>query len=619
MESSDIDQTREALEKMEQQFSILMDNVPAVLFKGYVDGSIDLYDQKVEAMTGFSLEDFLSRRLIWTDLILEEDREPTKVIFIQALKTNKAYVREYRIRGKAGNVIWVHERSHIVCDAEGKVDYVSGLFFDITETKQLEEKLRQTERDFRIVIDNIPAVLFKGYIDGALVTLDGKLEALTGYPKAEFDSRRLKWTDLIFQEDLDQIKEVFIHALKTNKSYVREYRIRSQAGKVIWVHERSHIICAADGKVDYVSGLFFDITERKELEAAVAERNVQLREANERLQGWAQELEQRNTEISLLGQMGELLQSCNTTEEAYLVIRQSIQKLFTSDSGALFLFNNSRTLVEAAALWGDTPPAEMVFAPDDCWALRRGRIHGLAEIQSGFQCRHVEAQKTAYLCVPLVAQGEAIGIFHVLLGSSDPKQREAKQNLALRVSDHLGLALAKLKLQETLQNLSVRDPLTGLFNRRYMEESMERELRRAERQGKQVGVIMADIDHFKRFNDSFGHDAGDVLLKEVAKVMGQHVRGSDIACRYGGEEFAIIMTDVSPAITQQRAEQLREAVSNLRIYHGDRVLDPVTLSLGIAIFPEHGETHRALLQAADVALYQAKQSGRDQVCLAGQH
>lgn len=619
MKFSDIDQTREALQKMEQQFSILMDNVPAVLFKGYLDGSIDFYDQKGEAMTGFSQEDFLARRLKWTDLILEEDQGSTRAIFIQALKTNKAYVREYRIRGKAGNVIWVHERSHIVCDSHGKVEYVSGLFFDITETKRLEEKLRQTEQELRIVIDNIPAVLFKGYVDGALETLDGKLEAMTGYPKEEFDSRRLKWTDLILEEDLNHTIEEFIHALKTNKSYIREYRIRSQKGNVIWVHERSRIVCTADGKVDYVSGLFFDITDRKELETAVAERNAQLREANTRLQGWAQELEQRNAQISLLGQMGELLQSCNTTEEAYLVIRQSVQKLFPADSGAVFLFNASRTLVESAALWGDTPPAEMVFAPDECWALRRGRVHGLAEIQSGFHCRHVEAQKTAYLCVPLVAQGEAIGSFHVLLGSSDPNQAEAKQNLALRVSDHLGLALAKLKLQETLQNLSVRDPLTNLFNRRYMEESMERELRRAERQGKQVGVIMADIDHFKRFNDTFGHDAGDSLLKEVAKVMNQHVRGSDIACRYGGEEFTIIMTDVSLAITQQRAEQLREAVRRITLYHGDRVLDPITLSMGLATFPEHGDTHRALLQAADVALYQAKQSGRDRVCLAGKH
>ena len=145
---------------------------------------------------------------------------------------------------------------------------------------------------------------------------------------------------------------------------------------------------------------------------------------------------------------------------------------------------------------------------------------------------------------------------------------------------------------------------------------MERELHRAERQKKQVGVIMADIDHFKRFNDTYGHDAGDTLLKEIAKLMGRLIRGSDITCRYGGEEFTIIMQDVSLSITQQRAEQLLEAVRNLKVYQANRVLENVTMSLGVAIFPEHGATYKAVLQAADVALYQAKQSGRDRVCLA---
>lgn len=604
---------------MEKEFKILIDNVPAVLFKGYLDGTVDFYDNKIATMTGYSQEEFQSRRLKWTDLILEEDRGPTKLIFIQALKTDKAYVREYRIRGKEGNMIWVHERSHIVCDAEGRGEYVSGLFFDITETKRLEDKLRQTERDLRIVIDNIPAVLFKGYLDGAVETLDGKLEAMTGYSKKEFESRRIKWTDLIVEEDRNHTREAFIHALKTNKAYVREYRIKSQRGKIIWVHERSHIICTADGKVDYVSGLFFDITERKELEAAVAERNTQLQEAHERLQGWAQELEQRNAEISLLGQMGELLQSCNNTEEAYIGVRQSIQQLFPTDSGAVFIFNSTRNLLEAATDWGDTPPSESVFAPNECWALRRGRPHGLSEINAGFKCRHVEAGKAAYLCMPLVAHGGAIGVFHVLLSSPDPTQAGTKQNLALRVSEHLGLALAKLKLQETLQHLSVRDPLTGLFNRRYMEESIDRELRRAERQGKHVGVIMVDIDYFKRINDTFGHDAGDSLLRELGKFFQQHVRDSDIACRYGGEEFAIILQDVPLELPLRRAEQIREAAQHLQIHHDKKVLDPITLSLGVAVFPVHGTSRNGLLQAADVALYRAKETGRNRVCLAGKN
>ena len=496
LENSNLKSAQEELKEMEKEFKIVIDNVPAVLFKGYVDGTVDFYDNKIETMTGYSKEEFESRRLKWTDLILEEDRNNTKMIFIQALKTNKAYVREYRIKSREGKIIWIHDRSHIVCDQNGKVEYVSGLFFDITDRKQLEDELRRTEREYQIVIDNIPAVLFKGYLDGSIGSFDGKIETMTGYPKEEFASRRLKWTDLILEEDRDQTKGVFIQALKTNKAYVREYRIRAKAGNVIWVHERSLIVCDAEGQVEYVSGLFFDITERKELEATVAEQNVQLREANERVMIWAQELEQRNNEISLLGQMGELLQSCNTSEEAYLGVRQSIQQLFPTDPGAVYIFNSSRKLLEAATDWGDTPPSESVFAPDECWALRRGRPHGLAEINAGFKCRHVEADKAAYLCVPLVAHGEAIGVFHVLLSSPDPGQAETKQNLALRVSEHLGLALAKLKLQETLQHLSVRDPLTGLFNRRYMEESMDREVRRAERQGKHVGVIMVDIDYF---------------------------------------------------------------------------------------------------------------------------
>ncbi len=607
----------EELRQTEQEFRIVIDNIPAVLGKGYLDGSMDPYDHKIEAVTGYAKEDFDSRRLKLTDLVLPEDLGRIKEIFIQALKANKAYVREYRIRNKQGNIVWILERSHIIRNTQGRGEYISGLFFDITENKRLEEDLRQTEQEFRIVIDNIPAVLGKGYLDGSVDTYDRKIELMTGYPKEEFDSRRLKWTDLIVEEDRDEAKEVFIQALKGDKTYMREYRIKDKRGDIIWIHERGHILCDPEGQVQYISGFFFDITDRKELEATVVEQNAQLKEANERLMVWSKELEQRNTEISLLGQMGEILQSCNTIEEAYITIRQSLQQLFPDDSGALYIFNPGRTMVEATAVWGAAPPAEMVVAPDECWALRRGRPHGAVEIRAGFKCRHAGAENQAYICIPLVAHGEAIGMFHVQLASPDPGQSGIKQDLAVRVSEYLGLALAKLKLQETLQRLSVRDPLTGLFNRRHLEESMERELRRAERQGKQVGVIMVDIDYFKRFNDTFGHEAGDALLREMGAFLQRHIRGNDLACRYGGEEFTLILRDVSAVKAVQRAEQLREAAKQLRVLHGRGFLEPITLSLGVAMFPVHGTTLLAVLQAADLALYRAKQTGRDRVCLSG--
>ncbi len=193
---------------------------------------------------------------------------------------------------------------------------------------------------------------------------------------------------------------------------------------------------------------------------------------------------------------------------------------------------------------------------------------------------------------------------------------DARQQLAVSMAEHIALALANLKLQETLRNQAIRDPLTGLFNRRYMEESLEREVRRAARSGASLGMIMLDIDHFKRLNDALGHEAGDAVLTALSNFLQAQVRGGDIACRYGGEEFLLMLPEASLEATYERAERLREAVKNLRVPYRGESIGPVTLSLGVATFPEHGATGEAVVLAADAALYCAKQGGRDQVVVA---
>ena len=227
-----------------------------------------------------------------------------------------------------------------------------------------------------------------------------------------------------------------------------------------------------------------------------------------------QDLAQHNREIGLLHDLGDLLQGCHTLAEAYSVIGRSLGRLFAGDSGALFIFSASRNLVEAMAVWGEAPPPEQVFAPDDCWALRRGQAQVGGEGAGAPPCAHVPGQTGAYLCVPLMSHGEAMGLLHVLPASPDEDRLEEKQRLALTVTGQLGLALANLKMQENLRDMAVRDPLTGLFNRRYLEETLEREFLRATRQGAPIALIMLDIDHFKRCNDTYGHDAGDALLRE---------------------------------------------------------------------------------------------------------
>jgi diguanylate cyclase (GGDEF)-like protein len=219
-----------------------------------------------------------------------------------------------------------------------------------------------------------------------------------------------------------------------------------------------------------------------------------------------------------------------------------------------------------------------------------------------------------------MAQGDAMGILHIRIeaqpGQDQPTLTESKQQIARAMADSMALAMANLKLRIYLREQSIRDSLTGLFNRRYLDETLEREFKRAARMQRTVGIIMLDLDHFKGFNDTFGHEAGDILLQKLGEFLKQHLRGGDIACRYGGEEFVLILPEVSLEHVQRRAEQIREEVKNLNIQYNDTVLTAPTLSLGIAMFPEHGETSQQVLGAADTALYTAKGNGRDRVVVA---
>jgi diguanylate cyclase (GGDEF)-like protein len=149
-----------------------------------------------------------------------------------------------------------------------------------------------------------------------------------------------------------------------------------------------------------------------------------------------------------------------------------------------------------------------------------------------------------------------------------------------------------------------------------MEESLEREVYRAKRNQYSVGLMMIDIDHFKGINDIFGHEAGDAMLHEVGQFLQDHFRREDVACRYGGEEFMIILPEASLDDTYRRAEQLREAIKNVTVQYHRKLLGPITVSVGVAVLPDHGSTGAAVIQAADAALYRAKNEGRDRVVIA---
>jgi diguanylate cyclase (GGDEF)-like protein len=358
----------------------------------------------------------------------------------------------------------------------------------------------------------------------------------------------------------------------------------------------------------------------KELEQAETALSVMHSQLEIRVRERTIELEQRNREISLLSEMSHLLQACATAEEAYAVITRTGQHLFPGTMGALFVYSASRNDLEALASWGELAlnPNERVFAPEECWALRRGRVYRNENAHTGLSCRHVPSPLLGkYLCVPMIAQGEVLGVMHLrpdrLTAESTDNATSLNEQLVVTLAEHVALAVINLKLRETLHNQSIRDPLTGLFNRRYMEETLEREIRRAERSQSQLGVVMLDLDHFKHLNDTYGHDAGDLLLREIGAFLNTRLRVSDIACRYGGEEFTLILPEMPLNVGLPRLEELRLGIKQLNVRHHGESLGSITVSVGVAMFPEHGATGEAVLHAADLALYRAKTEGRDRV------
>jgi diguanylate cyclase (GGDEF)-like protein len=365
--------------------------------------------------------------------------------------------------------------------------------------------------------------------------------------------------------------------------------------------------------------VYEDISEQ----AKAAEAQRQHAESLDRV---VKELEVHTNHMHCLSEMGTLLTCSGSIKEACEVISSSLKKLFPAASfGALYLFRASRDLLETVAAWGRETGSAETFTSDGCWALRRGRTHWIFDRLDAIACRHVTRNSPIEsVCVPMVAQGNTLGILHLQFtraallrqGSGIERGRCDEEQLAISAASQIALSLASLQLRETLRDQAIRDPLTRLFNRRFLEESLEREIQLAARKKQSLTVLFLDLDHFKKFNDAFGHDAGDMVLQALADLFRDFFRSTDICCRYGGEEFAIILPESSARDTVTRANALRLEIKKLRLQYKKQALGQLTVSAGVAGFPEHGSTATDLLTMADRCLYESKARGRDVVTLA---
>ena len=354
-------------------------------------------------------------------------------------------------------------------------------------------------------------------------------------------------------------------------------------------------------------------------------RDVMRRRADEKilfaakgeLETTVSKLTENAEELRLLTSARDEMQLCLTSRQAHESTVRHMELLLPGTSGATLIINNSRRMVEVAARWGAEVSLIDGFGPEACCGLRVGKARWRKPGESELHCAHFLGKPPeSYLCVPLAAHGETQGFVFVCCTTPESLAiAEERTPLIQQMAELAALSIASLDLKAKLERQSIRDSLTGLFNRHFMEIALERELHRAARQGTALAVMMLDVDHFKALNDTFGHEAGDVVLREVAECFRRSLREEDVICRYGGEEFVVIMPDATEETALRRAEAIRALVAEIRTHLRGELLGSVTVSIGIAMYPDSGKNGSNLIQLADAAMYRAKRAGRNQVVL----
>jgi PAS domain S-box-containing protein len=420
----------------------------------------------------------------------------------------------------------------------------------------------------RTVGQAVPAILWTARPDGSIEFIS---EAMYSYSGLTYETAKdWGWKEALHPDDLAVCLARWNHCIRLGEPYEVEYRIRNAEGSYRWFLVRGNSVRDEQERIIKWIGTCTDIEDQKHnqqiLEQQIKERTEQLADANTRLQEemserdiarkkldeqnekMLQDLTARSQRATLLAKMGELLQSCLSKDEVFAAAMGFAPRIFPTSRGAVALLNAARDHAEVSGSWQECRLPVSAFEPGDCWALRTGHPHLEVAGDTTAPCAHAAGIKNSYLCIPILAQGESLGILHFQATDDVPTLADSELSLKTTFAGQVGLSVANIRLREALRSQSIKDPLTGLYNRRYLTEILDREIRRAARAEQPLGLLMLDLDHFKKFNDTYGHDAGDTVLRETASFLIKMIRVEDVVCRFGGEEFVIILPTADIAV-----------------------------------------------------------------------
>lgn len=504
--------------------------------------------------------------------------------------------------------------SHLVLASGSIISLLAALLaLIVMRSRRLSGNLTELDAEQRALVENpLAGILFT---DGRKVLRGNRrIAELCGLASEQLPG--LDIGALITEPDSTAAFDTALAKIRSSGAAGVELHLRRADGTAFLVDAYGRPLIA--GVRNSPSGILWVIQDKTDALLVEEERRGHARElqvANERLTASLHDAEARTEEIELLTELSGILQSCQKAEEVFAAVQSYASRLFPTEAGALYVINETRDLVVRGARWGDLKADAASFHPDECWALRRGQTFPLSEASRGLSCCHVAACCTTppagFVCHPLIAQNNLLGLLYRESGKAVIDA--SAQQLATMLAEQVSLAIANIELREQLRSQALRDPLTGLHNRRFLEDALAREIARSARSGKPLALAILDLDNFKRINDSYSHEAGDAVLRHIGEILRKTTRKSDVVGRFGGEEFLLLLPEAGLDVATKRLGEVLDAVRGMRVSWSGAPLNGITASIGLAVLPLHDSRGDGLIAAADAALYQAKGQGRDRL------
>jgi diguanylate cyclase (GGDEF)-like protein/PAS domain S-box-containing protein len=535
---------------------------------------------------------------------------------------------------KDGRILWCQWHNSVLRDADGEVVSILSMVKDVSDAQFTLAALRDSQARFRSIFDQSAVGNVIIDADGNWLMVNRRFREIVGHDAESLHQHSCEE----ITDARDRAAEAALRAQLIAgeiPEYTLEKRYRRGDGKPVWVTIYARRLEGDSGVTDPVrlSLVVVDSSERRKAEAEIRKLNTDLEhrvavrtgQLNDTVRSWAL----RTQELRLLGEMTALLTAARDLPESSRIIERYLPQVFTRCGGAVWLTEAEGSAgtgrMRLLSNWGRVSAAPPSLSQDDCWGMRRGQILRVEDPADPLMCPHLHGQhrpleQRPHTCAPVLALGEAIGLIHLEWSEQlDAVDLPPDPVLVRNVAEQVGLAIGNVQLREELRQQAIRDPLTGLHNRRHFDELLRSRIADQARNGRGFALLMIDIDHFKRINDEHGHDIGDEVLRETGGLLLRTVRNDESVFRLGGEEFVMIVNDVAGSGEQVAscAERVRKAAEAMRILRQGRLLPPITVSIGLARYPQDALQGADLLKRADAALYTAKRSGRNRVCMAG--